>query len=339
MIIVLTREMAHQRLRRCNFASTDFQSSFDVERSRRLDHKVILTFCCLNQSRRLDFVMALPVEGKVSPDLVGLRLPSDTLEVTSELTKRFARAVMDKNPKYLGTDESRLVAPPMFGIVVANRILLGAAKNGTLPLSFDRTVHGEHEMQFSSPIAPGDILVSEGQVLHVERRSTGSVIDLEISTKNSKGVECLRQIETIFVRETDSVGTPRQHSAPSGEPVHVSTINVPGDQTFNYAKASFTEGIPAHEDGEHARSLGYQTHFLAGQNTMAFAASAIVDHLAEGDPARLRRLRARFAQVVYPFDTLTTRIWAGDAPGSYVFGTVKHDGTAALINGSAEVSS
>lgn len=281
--------------------------------------------------------MALPMEGKVSPDLVGLRLATDTLEVTSELTHRYAQAVMDTNPRYAGCDKSTLIAPPMFGIVVANRILYGAAKSGTLPLPFDRSVHGEHEMRFSSPIRPGDVLISEGQVLHVDERSTGSIIGLEVTTKNDEGAERLSQILTVFVRETDSVGTPRHYSHPSGEPVYVSTVDVPHDQTFLYAKASFTEGIPPHEDHEYARSLGYQTYFLAGQNTMAFAARAIVDGLLGGDPTRLRRLKVRFAQVVYPFDVLTTRIWPGEVSGSYIFDTVKQDGTAALTNGIAEI--
>lgn len=281
--------------------------------------------------------MALPVEGKVSPDLVGLRLPTDTLKVTSELTTRYARAVIDQNPRYLGVDEVNLMAPPMFGVVVANRILYDAAKTRVLPLPFDRSVHGEHDMRFSSPILPGDMLISEGQVLHVDRRSTGSVIELEIITKTNDEAERLRQVQTLFVRETDSVGTPRRYLEPSGDPVNESTVSVPGDQTFLYAKASFTEGIPPHEDHEYARSLGYRTYFLAGQNTLAFAAKTIVDGLAEGDPVRLRRLKARFAQVVYPFDTLRTRIWPGETPGNYIFSTVKQDGTAALTNGMAEI--
>lgn len=281
--------------------------------------------------------MALPVKIQVTPELAGLRLTKDTLDITGDITIRYARAVIDENPKYLGKDKHNLIAPPMFGVVLANRILYSAVRDGTLPLSFERTVHGEHDMRFSSPIRPGDKLISEGQIRSVEKCSTGITIAIEVITTNHDGAERLGQVMTLFVRETNSIGTPRTYLNPDAEPVHVDTLKVPRDQTFRYAKASFTEGIKPHEDHEYARSIGYRTYFLAGQNTMAFAARAILDSIAESEPTRLRQLKARFAQVVYPCDNLTTRVWASEVPGTYTFATAKQDGTSVLVNGQAEV--
>lgn len=273
----------------------------------------------------------------IGSELVGKVFPVDTFEVLRDHTVGYALAVNDENEKYVKSDSAAVIAPPMFGICFANRIMRDAIDSGILPLPLERTVHGEHEMRFLSPIRPGDVLVTEGTVTNVKQHSTGSTVEIEIASKTRDGTLRICQTQTLFVRVVSSKGTHRRSGSSALNPEYTATNKVPKDQASRYAKASFTEGAPQHEDHEYARSLGYDTYFLTGQNTLAFAAKAIVNCIANGDPARLRRLKVRFSQVVYPCDVLTTNIRRGSASSSYLFETVKQDGSAVLTNGKAEV--
>jgi len=74
--------------------------------------------------------------------------------------------------------------------------------------------------------------------------------------------------------------------------------------------------------------------------TMAFASRAVLDAVAGGDPARLKRIKVRFSKPVFPGETLTTRGWvveSGAGRTTYGFETLNARGSAVLRNGLAEV--
>ena len=73
---------------------------------------------------------------------------------------------------------------------------------------------------------------------------------------------------------------------------------------------------------------------------MSFASKAIVDKLAGGDPARLRRLAVRFSKPVLMGDVLTTEGWVLDEKeGVKVFGfhVVNQEGVEVITGGLAEI--
>ena len=74
--------------------------------------------------------------------------------------------------------------------------------------------------------------------------------------------------------------------------------------------------------------------------TMAFASKAVLDAVAGGDPARLRRIKVRFSKPVFPGEALTTRGWVdsrADGVTTYGFETLNGRGSPVLRNGIAEV--
>jgi acyl dehydratase len=63
----------------------------------------------------------------------------------------------------------------------------------------------------------------------------------------------------------------------------------------------------------------------------------MVSRACDGEPERLRSLGARFTNVVYPGDTITTEGWRVTG-GRYLFRTVNQDGTTVLGDGLATVT-
>jgi acyl dehydratase len=74
---------------------------------------------------------------------------------------------------------------------------------------------------------------------------------------------------------------------------------------------------------------------------MAFAARVMVDALCDRDPARLKRLRVRFARPVLPGQTINTLVWNDGGDGAWrrhLFETYNPDGQAVIRGGIAEVT-
>ncbi|KAJ0144998.1 Peroxisomal hydratase-dehydrogenase-epimerase [Colletotrichum tanaceti] len=99
---------------------------------------------------------------------------------------------------------------------------------------------------------------------------------------------------------------------------------------------------PLHADDAFGRRAGFEGgSILQGLGTWNMAAHGLLRELGGSRPGRLRSFAARFKSVVYPGDTLETRMWVVKSQGGVddvVFETVvKDDGRVALSNGHARI--
>jgi acyl dehydratase len=95
--------------------------------------------------------------------------------------------------------------------------------------------------------------------------------------------------------------------------------------------------MPIHLDDDFAKAMGLPGIIVHGLCTMAFASRAVIGAACPEDPARLRRLAARFAKIVQPSEQVTTSVWKADA-GRFHFETVSDTGSVAIKDGLAEVA-
>jgi acyl dehydratase len=259
-------------------------------------------------------------------------------QVTAEDVRRYAEATGEVDVRYFR--ESRdAVAPPLFAVVPATKLFERFLIDPQLSMPLDRTLHGEHSIVFSTPIVPGDWLVSTGAVIGVARRSTGQTVSVRIETSSREGELRNVQVATAFIR--DARPGPRERRMPSqtrtGEPCVESCVVVSREQPIAYAAATDTAHVLPHTDEDFARSIGYETIFLQGQCALALAAKVIVENVAGGRPEDLRMLSTRFAHVAYPGDTLKTRVWRSGDGGRYDFEMANDSGALVLADGVAEV--
>ena len=66
---------------------------------------------------------------------------------------------------------------------------------------------------------------------------------------------------------------------------------------------------PLHSDPEFAATAGFPRPILHGLCTYGMTCKAMVDALLDGDTARVGGYGARFAAVVFPFQTLKASVW------------------------------
>ena len=91
---------------------------------------------------------------------------------------------------------------------------------------------------------------------------------------------------------------------------------------------------PLHIDPELARQGGQKAPILHGLCTYGHATRAILYGLCDGDVSRFKEFKARFTNVVYPGETLTTEGWKDN--GRYIIQVRKGD-TIVLSNAHAIV--
>ena len=278
----------------------------------------------------------------MNPKAVGKTYPPQTTRVTAEAVVRYARAYGEDNPRFV--DESRpggVVAPPLFGVVVAWPAIVGAVADPDVGADLLRLVHREQDMIFSRTIRPQEEIASRARVLAVEEVVGGETLIVEVSCHGVGGEEVQRMVFTAFVRG----GGRRERSAERplrvarGEPLVRVKRRVDEDQTYRYAEASGDHN-PIHTDEVVARLAGFPGVIVQGLCTMAMASKVVLDELCGGEAERLTRLRARFARPVFPGQELTTAVWEEGRQGQCLaFAYEVHDpsGLAAIKDGLAEI--
>lgn len=284
----------------------------------------------------------------LNQELIGRKYPESRWPVTAEATRAYALAVNDENPRYLDEDfsPSGLVAPPMFVVVAAApseiQPLSDEALTGPSTEFFRRMVRGDNDITWNDVIRPGDVLVSSSVVTGVEEKPNGELLRVDVTLRRD-GREIARVGCGYFLRADNPKKDPKQAGSspqPRGPVVHAVEMTVSADQPARYAEASGDRN-PIHLDEQTARAFGHPGVILQGSATMAFAAKAVVDAFCEGNPARLKRLRVRYARPVLPGDVVTTIFWRLDDSTvqlRYGIESKKQDGTVVIKNAYAEIA-
>lgn len=279
--------------------------------------------------------MALPI------DKLGTTYAERTATIDAERTRAYAAATNDDNPAYA----TGSIAPPVFGVVPTWEAMGLAVADVVPPEALMMIVHGEQDMHFHRPLVPGMTITTRAEAHSVRVASSGTRFTIRVRSDEG-GEPVLEQYVTMFIRgmgDGESGGPDKpDHTFPDAARsavVATHTTHVDDDQTFRYRDASGDQ-MPIHVDEGFARQVGLPGIIAHGLCTMAMTSQAVVKTVAEGDPARLKRLAVRFSKNVFPGDDVTTTLHdAGASDGRRVFAFEAHSSRGDLVisNGRAEV--
>ncbi|MBW3556628.1 MAG: MaoC family dehydratase N-terminal domain-containing protein [Actinobacteria bacterium] len=282
--------------------------------------------------------MALPL------DKLGTTYEAGTATIEPERAIAYAAATNDDNPAYAAGK----FAPPVFGVVPTWAALGLAVADVVPPDALMMIVHGEQDMHFHQPLVPGRRILTRSQAYSVRVGTSGTRYTVKVSSEDAKSTEAvLEQYVTMFIRGmADGEGAgpdkPDHTLTPDhkGSPLAQFTVHVDEDQTFRYRDASGDQ-MPIHVDEAFAKSVGLPGIIAHGLCSMAMTSQAVIKTVADGDPARLKRLAVRFSRNVFPGDDLTTTIYdlglLPDGRHSYGFEATTSRGDTAITNGRAEI--
>jgi len=263
--------------------------------------------------------------------------PESTFEVTEEAIHNYASATNEKNPAFTGDNP---VAPPAFPIVAAGPSLAAVLFDPELEANLALLVHGEEDHVLHAPIRAGDSLTVATTLETVEAKETGETFTVFTTLKN--GDVTVAEVRSLmFIRGTATAPRPKSEPEPAERQAEFEiSESIDEDQTYRYAEASGDHN-PIHVDPDFAKNVaGLPGIICHGMCTMAFAARAVLDATADGDPSRLRRIKVRFSRPVFPGQMISTRGWKepdGSALLRFGFETFNPAGQAVIKNGVAEV--
>ena len=181
-----------------------------------------------------------------------------------------------------------------------------------LDYGLDRILHGEQYTELLRPLPAKQKLSHRAKVKAIYDKGKGAVVVMEVKTFDEENdLLAINEIST-FVRGAGGWGGDR---GPSGDP-NATPDRAPDatleektadDQALLYRLSGDVN--PLHADPGFATSFGFQKPILHGLCTYGFAARHVAQALANGDPRYLKSVRARFAEPVFPGETLVTEMW------------------------------
>ena len=274
----------------------------------------------------------------LNAELAGKQYPVVTYRVTAEAIHKYALATNDSNPAVTSEDP---VAPPAFPCVVGIDQLNQVMYDPELGVDMAMLVHARQEHRLLVPIKAGDELKVSTVLEEVDLADTGHTFTVATTLTNQDEQVAAEARSIMFIRRSGTVKAPPV-PAESGDPVFEAPEDVAEDQPARYAEAS-GDNNPIHLDPEAAKNAGFPSVILHGMCTMAFAAKALVENLAGGDPARVRRISVEFARPVFPGQSLVTKAWplsstgGEDGTDAYGFKTENSRGSAVLKSGRVDI--
>ncbi len=228
---------------------------------------------------------------------------------------------------------------PTFAVVPSFTSMIAVA--GDLGANPMMILHGEQKIILHRAIAPSGTLSTVSEVKGIYDKGKGALVVVEARTTDDKGQAVFDHVFSIFVRGEGGFGGERGPEAVKAEPPAGAApeFEVVEPTTREQALLYRLSGDvnPLHADPNMAKFGGFDRPILHGLCTYGFAGRAILKGACGGDPTRLRSFGARFAGVVFPGDTLTTRGWKVGG-GQYVVTVTTQEGKLVLSNAIAEVA-
>jgi acyl dehydratase len=187
-------------------------------------------------------------------------------------------------------------------------------------IDFSRYVHGEQLIKLHRPFSPSGEILRRGEVINIFDKGKGAVIHTNVSgySKDNEPIFDAKWIH-FYIGEGGFGGDPGPKAEPLNPPEGVEPdFSVTYKTNENQAALYRLSGDfnPLHLDPEFARRGGQEKPILHGLCTYGFATRAILSALCNNDVTRFKEFKARFSNVVYPGETLTTEGWKDN--GRYI---------------------
>ena len=210
------------------------------------------------------------------------------------------------------TYEGNLSVLPSFGTVAAYSAMAATSMARGVDINWALVLHGEQDLEIRQPIPRSGEVTSQPRIAHIYDKGRAALMVVEVtSTDQQTGEVLFINRSSLFIRGEGgwggNPGPKASNQAPSREPDHIIRSPTLPQQALLYRLSG--DKNPLHADPAFAALGGFDRPILHGLCTYGVVCKAAVDTVLGGDPARARRYRARFAGVVFPGETVTTRMW------------------------------
>jgi len=203
-----------------------------------------------------------------------------------------------------------------------------------IDIDLAKVVHGHQEVRVHRPIPAAGKATSTGRVTELWDKGSSALVVQEHTAVGSDGEPLWTVRSSIFAKGEGGFGGDRGPRITSEIPTRtpdfeVTTATLP-QQALLYRMVG--DRNPLHSDPEFACAAGFPAPILHGLCTYGMVCKTATDTALGSDATRVRGFRARFAGVLYPGETIRTRIWRGDGELLIAATVVERDDAAVLAD-------
>ncbi len=235
-------------------------------------------------------------------------------------------------------------ALPTYGVVPAlNAIFKMAVEGQTAPglnYGLDRILHGEQYLEVTRPLPANATLKHKARIKEIFDKGKHAVVVTHLDSYDAKTGELLISNDiSMVVKGAGGWGGDRgpateQNQAPERAPDAVITEKTSENQALLYRLSG--DWNPLHVDPEFATMFGFEKPILHGLCTFGYAGRAVVNAFAKGDPRTFKSIKVRFADSVFPGETLKVEMWKESDLKVLIRATVVERNKVVLSNGVVE---
>jgi len=241
----------------------------------------------------------------------------------------------------------RFSALPTYAVMPASNAMIGLLKagKGMLPglnFGFERLLHGEQFTEIKAPLPRSAKLIHDFRLKAAYDKTPHAVVVLGISTRTAGGESIAYNEFSAFVRGAGGWGGERGPSAESNvPPVRTPDVVIEEKTAANQGLLYRLSGDwnPLHADPQTARKSGFAKPILHGLCTYGYVGRHVLRTFCENDPRRFKSIKVRFAEPLFPGETLVTRLWKVSATRVVFEVEAKERGKLVIKNAAAEIDS
>jgi 3-hydroxyacyl-CoA dehydrogenase/3a,7a,12a-trihydroxy-5b-cholest-24-enoyl-CoA hydratase len=207
-------------------------------------------------------------------------------------------------------------AIPTFGVIPAIGTVLQMAKEGKqapgMNYGFERILHGEQYTEIKRPLPPSAKLTHKSRIKDIWDKGKNAVVVTETRSYDENGNELIYNEMSAVVRGAGGWGGERgpateANAAPDRKPDAVIEEKTNQNQALLYRLTG--DWNPLHADPQFAQGFGFPKPILHGLCTFGFAGRAVIKAFSKNDPRYFKSIKVRFAEPVFPGETIVTEMW------------------------------
>ncbi len=208
-------------------------------------------------------------------------------------------------------------ALPTYGVIPALNAIFKQMSEGKsapgLNYGLERILHGEQFTELVRPLPPSAELLHKGHISDIYDKGKNAIVVTHLDSYDAKTGELLvRNDVSMLVKGAGGWGGDRGPSAdvnvpPARSPDAVVIEKTSESQALLYRLSG--DWNPLHVDPEFATMFGFRRPILHGLCTFGFVGRAVINAFCKGDPRRFKNIKVRFADSVFPGETLKVELW------------------------------